>query len=430
MLAFALVILACGAGCIVTYFIMEAPRKQAKEQLARLRGDRLRLEEQRNELEGQADRLNTRNQALASAVGEHDRRAKELAVQLAEFDKRVISYDELAIENSILKTDLKNLTIQMAHQDCLLDTSRQELTAVMKHRDQLGRQYFDELRSLTRKGITTSNYPANKQRLRTTVERVRMAGVELSQADEEQALAELHAQYERAVRVATEREEQSRLREQIREEQRREREAQEAVEQAEREKRAIEDALQRALADAAGRHATEVDRLRTQLAEAEAKSRRAISLAEITKTGHVYVISNRGSFGSDVFKIGMTRRLDPMDRVHELGDASVPFPFDVHMTITCDDAPKLEAALHRAFHKQRVNKVNLRKEFFRVTITEIVEAVRDLHGEVVYQADAEALEYMQSQTMTDEDLAEVENAYSQVAKETITTTDANDDQDD
>jgi hypothetical protein len=428
MLVFALVVFACGAGCVVTYFIMESPRKQAKEQLARLRSDRIRLEEERNELEDQTERLNTRKQSLASAIGEHDRRAKELAAQVAEFEKRIISYDELAIENSILKTDLKNLTVQMAHQDCLLDTARQELAAAMKHRDRLGHQYFDEIRTLTRKGITTSNYPANKQRLRTAVERVRSAGVELSQADEGQALAELHAQHERAVRAAAEREEQSRLREQIREEQRRERDAQEAIEQAEREKATIEAALQRALADAAGRHAAEVERLRGQLAEAEAKSRRAISLAEITKTGHVYVISNRGSFGSDVFKIGMTRRLDPMDRVYELGDASVPFPFDVHMTITCDDAPKLEAALHRAFHKQRVNKVNLRKEFFRVTIAEIVSTVRDLHGEVDYQADAEALEYMQSQTMTDEDFAELENAHSQAAKGSCITTDpANED---
>ena len=100
----------------------------------------------------------------------------------------------------------------------------------------------------------------------------------------------------------------------------------------------------------------------------------------------------------------MTRRLEPMDRVHELGDASVPFPFDVHLMVGCEDAPKLEAALHRRFHKRRVNKVNPRKEFFRVPIADIVTAVREEHGEVEYTADAEALEFAQSQTMTDAEL--------------------------
>jgi hypothetical protein len=164
--------------------------------------------------------------------------------------------------------------------------------------------------------------------------------------------------------------------------------------------------------DAAGKHASEVEALRAQLAEAEAKAQRAVSLAQLTKAGHVYVISNVGSFGPGVFKIGMTRRLKPMDRVHELGDASVPFPFDVHMMIRCEDAPRLEAALHQRFRARRVNRVNLRKEFFRVTIEEVVAAVREHHGEVEYTADAEALEYLSSQSATAADVEEIEGAYA------------------
>lgn len=94
------------------------------------------------------------------------------------------------------------------------------------------------------------------------------------------------------------------------------------------------------------------------------------------KAGYVYVISNIGSFGEGVFKIGMTRRLDPMDRVKELGDASVPFNFDVHAMIFSDDAPKLEAALHREFEDRKVNIVNQRREFFRVTLEEIEAVVK------------------------------------------------------
>ena len=94
------------------------------------------------------------------------------------------------------------------------------------------------------------------------------------------------------------------------------------------------------------------------------------------RAGYVYVISNIGSFGENVYKIGMTRRLDPQDRVDELGDASVPFNFDVHAMIFSDDAPALEAALHRAFENRKVNAVNHRREFFYVTLDEIKQVVR------------------------------------------------------
>lgn len=94
------------------------------------------------------------------------------------------------------------------------------------------------------------------------------------------------------------------------------------------------------------------------------------------KAGYVYVISNIGAFGPDVYKIGMTRRLDPQERVDELGDASVPFNFDVHAMIFSDDAPALEAALHKAFEDRKLNMVNHRREFFHVTLDEIKQVVR------------------------------------------------------
>jgi multidrug efflux pump subunit AcrA (membrane-fusion protein) len=176
--------------------------------------------------------------------------------------------------------------------------------------------------------------------------------VEISKNEERVLLEELKKQFELAVRAAVEREEQARIRAQMREELKREKEIQDEIERAEREKRAVQVALDRAMREADGRHSVEIARLQAQLAEAEAKSQRAISQAQLTKAGTVYVISNIGSFGEGVFKIGMTRRLEPMDRVIELGDASVPFPFDVHMMIATDNAPELEKALHRAFYKQ------------------------------------------------------------------------------
>jgi hypothetical protein len=125
------------------------------------------------------------------------------------------------------------------------------------------------------------------------------------------------------------------------------------------------------------------------------------------------VISNIGSFGQDVFKIGMTRRLEPLDRVKELGDASVPFSFDVHMMISCDDAPGLENALHKKLHHKRLNKVNHRKEFFRVTLDEVRQIVEANHGRVDYVVDPEALEYFESQKLGDADLEFVEKVLDQ-----------------
>lgn len=96
------------------------------------------------------------------------------------------------------------------------------------------------------------------------------------------------------------------------------------------------------------------------------------------KVGNIYIISNLGSFGENKFKIGMTRRIDPQDRVNGLGDASVPFKFDVHSFIFSDDAVGLEGQMHRDFESKRVNKVNLRKEFFYSTVDELEELVMRL----------------------------------------------------
>jgi hypothetical protein len=179
----------------------------------------------------------------------------------------------------------------------------------------------------------------------------------------------------------------------------------------ERERAAIQAALTKALADAHDSHSEEIERLKAKLSEAEERNRRAIAQAQLTRAGHIYVISNFGSFGPDVFKIGMTRRLEPMDRIAELGDASVPFPFDVHMMISCEDAPSLENALHRHFHLNRINKVNPRKEFFKVTLEDIAQIVESKHGKVDYIADADALEYRQSMSMTVDDQEYIEQAF-------------------
>ena len=121
------------------------------------------------------------------------------------------------------------------------------------------------------------------------------------------------------------------------------------------------------------------------------------------RAGYVYIISNVGSFGENVYKIGMTRRLNPQERIDELGDASVPFDFDVHALIFSEDAPKLENALHRAFEQYKVNRINTRREFFRVSLDEIKQEVRKNFDKTVEWIDvAEAEQYRQSMTAAEQ----------------------------
>nr|WP_242611309.1 DUF4041 domain-containing protein [Vibrio vulnificus] len=198
---------------------------------------------------------------------------------------------------------------------------------------------------------------------------------------------ECKLQYQYTLKKQEEIAEQKLIKEQIREEQRAIKEFEKAIAEAEKEEKMYRNLLEKAqqeLAKATDQERSEMEQriaiLEQQLAEAEAKEERAKSMAEQTRKGHVYVISNIGSFGEDVYKIGLTRRLEPMDRVKELGDASVPFPFDVHAMIYTDDAPALETALHREFHSKRVNAVNLRKEFFNVDLMAIQDAVERIAG--------------------------------------------------
>lgn len=120
-----------------------------------------------------------------------------------------------------------------------------------------------------------------------------------------------------------------------------------------------------------------IKELNDKLKQLEADKATVLEREANARAGYVYIISNLGSFGQDVYKIGMTRRLEPMDRIKELGSASVPFEFDVHAMIFSDDAPALETALHQAFEKQSVNRVNLRKEFFKVSLDDIEKVVKE-----------------------------------------------------
>lgn len=218
-------------------------------------------------------------------------------------------------------------------------------------------------------------------------------------------IEELQLAYEYAQKKFEEKEKQREIREQRREEEKLIKEIEEARKDLYKEKTHYENALQDVLNKIDLGSTEEQGYLNARKSEIEnrlseiLKSIEDIDYREANKrAGYVYVISNIGSFGDGVYKIGMTRRLDPMDRINELGDASVPFKFDVHAMIFSDDAPTLEASLHRAFENKKVNMVNGRREFFRVTLDEIESVVKTYYDKAVdFVRNPEAEQYRETQ---------------------------------
>jgi hypothetical protein len=195
---------------------------------------------------------------------------------------------------------------------------------------------------------------------------------------------ELYIAYEYSVKKQEEKDEARRLREEMREEAKLQKEIQEARKNIDKEQKHYLKALKNLILQMSQVSDIEKEYLLSKKEEIENKlSEIEQSIKEIDyreanqKAGYVYIISNIGSFGENIYKIGMTRRLEPTERVDELGDASVPFNFDIHAMIFSNDAPKLEAALHRAFDDKKVNMINKRREFFNVTLDEIKKVVRE-----------------------------------------------------
>jgi len=279
--------------------------------------------------------------------------------------------------------------------------------------------------------VKFDNIELGEKRLRQSFETCNRLGRVMSARLSEQylnlKLDELHLAHEFQVKKQEEKEEAKRLREELREQQKVEQEIRAAREKIAKERKHFAAAL-KDLQARLQRAATEEDRvaLLAKIAEVEAGKaaldgeERLIDYREQNaKAGYVYVISNVGAFGEDVYKIGMTRRLEPMERIDELGDASVPFWFDVHAMVFSDNAPALEAKLHERFAAGRLNKVNGRKEFFRADIVEIEAVIRanyDAVVEVVREAPAEHYRESLRMAMPTLEIQRAEHAVAQGAQ--------------
>ncbi len=229
-------------------------------------------------------------------------------------------------------------------------------------------------------------------------------------------LSELLLEYEYQLKRQQEKEKIRAIQEELREEEKAKREFEQAQREAEREEATYQKALDKARKEievASGEKynklQTQISLLEQELSEAHERKERAISMAQQTKRGHVYIISNIGSFGENVYKIGMTRRLEPVDRIRELGDASVPFHFDIHAMIYSDEAPTLEYELHKAFSNRKVNMLNYRKEFFNVSLDEIEQKTKEIGLGAEFSKLPEAMEYRETLVILEKLKTQVEH---------------------
>lgn len=258
------------------------------------------------------------------------------------------------------------------------------------------------------KNVTTRNIDSARSKIIKSFEMLNRIfapdGVELNRPLLEIKLEQLNCMYGNQVMAEREKEEQRAIREQMLEEEKVRREIEREKAKLDKEERQFKNEIQKLMtylhkADDIEKqlYVDKIKELEAKLGLLEQDRKNVLDREQNTRAGFVYVISNIGSFGENVYKIGMTRRLEPMDRIKELSSASVPFEFDVHAMIFSEDAPALETALHRQFDDRRINLVNSRKEFFRVSLSEVEKVVKENHNATVtFTAVAKAEEYRQT----------------------------------
>lgn len=403
--------------------------------IAELAGNRAHLEQ---ELESLKARYAKEQQALEVQVqgfrsrlqAEHttlEQKISEKRRDLVEMDDEILlqsfglyrpKYDLQSVEAYKNRLDLirakqsdmvKSGRATIAPANMLMNNSKAEGERMVKDYVKLLVRSFNNECDASITTVKFSNLDSIKKRIEKAFETLntlgKRIGISIVLEYLQLKLEELFLCHEYQIKKQDEREEQKRVREQLREEAKVARELEEMRLKIGKEEKHFTRALATVLAqlqhaiDPATQAllAQEKVVIEGRLAEIEQNKQDLLNREQNTRAGYVYIISNIGAFGENVFKIGVTRRLEPEERIDELGDASVPFDFDIHALIFSDNAPALENALHKAFEGRRLNMINRRREFFHVTLPEI-DAVVKSHFKKPYEFVelADAQEYRES----------------------------------
>lgn len=363
--------------------------------------------------------------AIDEDMGRLGQERDQLRVQLAELGSQVVVTEELALlqeaglyeyhhpldDSVAYKSELQRLKDQykvmtktdggavQAASDWTVNGSKAQGRKMVRDYSKLMlRAYNAEADTLVR-GLKPYKVAAAIERLSKVRETIAKLGATMSIRISDRyhllRVRELELTADYLEKLAEEKEREREERERLREERKAQQELEREKAKLDKERQHYENALAalRAQGDAEG-----TARLEEQLADVQRRIEDVDYRAANIRAGYVYVISNLGSFGERIIKIGMTRRLEPMDRVRELGDASVPFRFDVHALFFSEDAVGIESKMHERLADRRVNRVNLRREFFYATPEEAKALLSELAGELLqYQEIPEALEFRQSQ---------------------------------
>ena len=403
--------------------------------------ERVRKDTERNKADS-AREIEQAKAEAAEAVGKARAKAADLALA---YNKAKETYDRIQHEVSLLEATSEDMSFGLYKPQYSFDTSEDYKAALEKVYEQkkdcirgdsaaicptswtvnnnaaegkrmIKKQVKIMLRAFNGEcdaavaRVSWNNVTRMIERIQKSFEAINSLGVvvntRISDAYLKLCLAEIQLTHEYEMKKQDEKEKAREDRERMREEERAQKDFERAqreavIEKAKAEKAlaAARDALQKATGEHLEAIQTEIQVLEKRMADAQSKQDRAVSMAQLTKMGHVYVISNVGSFGENVFKIGMTRRLEPDDRIQELSGAAVPYGFDIHAMIFSDDAPGLETALHTKFADRRLNLVNPRKEYFRVTLDEISAFAQSEGLKVEFVKTPEAKQFRESEAM-------------------------------
>lgn len=376
-----------------------------KKEIERLRSQMTPEQTQLHDLNNEIERASNELDQLVAKVSREQEKLERIKREIIETDEAVLlqsfgfytphysyklsdDYKNKLKENRDRQKQLvKNQNAILANQTWTVNNSKSQGKKMVSDMQKLFLRAFNAECDDAIEHVKFNNVESCEKKIRSSCEAISKLGSIMSIRISDQYLRlkmeELYLVHEYNVKKQEEKEELKEARARMREEAKLAKEIEAQRKKLEKEQKHYQNALiaiNKQLQNASG---DEVNAILEKKAEIESqlgiidKEFKEVDYREANvRAGYVYVISNIGAFGKDIYKIGMTRRLEPMDRIDELGSASVPFDFDVHAMIFTDDAPGLEAALHQAFADRKVNFVNTRREFFNVTLDEIKTVIK------------------------------------------------------
>lgn len=361
---------------------------------------RLEIDQYRDSLKKEISDLESQRDSILS---------QSLVADINLSDYQDMKSDEIKNELAVLRLRQSDMVKNGDAVDTdIVSSSTQSKRQVTNQSKQLLRCFNAECTSIVDK-ITLRNVDSSRDKIVRSFDTLNKMfkddGVQITQAFLKTKFEELSLAYSYLVKLEEEKEQRRAIREQMVEEEKVRKEIERAKQKIEKEESQFSNEINKLMAymqnakDEVERklYVDKIQELQDKLSALQKDKENVLQREQNTRAGFVYIISNIGSFGEQVFKIGMTRRLEPMDRIAELSSASVPFPFDVHAMIFSEDAPHLESVLHQYFDKQRVNQVNPRKEFFKVDLEEIKRVVLENHNATVKFVDVpDAIEYRET----------------------------------